>query len=86
MDKALSQRKSSARNAYGKESTKGKFKVHVELSGCERAIDCNDRMFVVPWKVTGGGALACFSLDPNVEVPKVVPLLQVQTRNSLCDV
>lgn len=90
MERATSSRKSSARNAFGKEWSKARVKCNVDLGGgIERAIDCNAHCFVVPWKVTGGGALACFPHDGVGKLPDQVPILQAHksalSSFSLCD-
>ena len=91
MERAQSARKSSARNAFGKELTKNRIKCNVELGGgIERGIDANDQVFVVPWKVTGGGALACFKHDQVGKLSEQPSLLQAHksplTSFSLCDI
>lgn len=91
MERAQSARKSSARNAFGKELSKQRVKCNVDLGGgIERAIDANAHFFVVPWKVTGGGALACFKHDHVGKLGEHPPLLHAHksplTSFALCDI
>lgn len=75
-------------------STHRKHKgLNIELTGGpDRVIDCNDKICVVPWHVTGGGALAAFHVDnasSEVQSKQTLHLLQAHksplTSFALCD-